>query len=68
MKKVLQNGAVALGSVTVASQASAADWSTLTTGLSFSGEETAIIAITGVLFSFYVVKKGATMLLGMLDR
>lgn len=68
MKNVAQKGALALGSVVVAGQASAADWSTLTTGLSFSGEETAIIAITGVLFSFYVVKKGATMLLGMLGR
>ena len=68
MKNAIRNGAVALGSVAVASQANAADWSGLTTGLSFSGEETAIIAITGVLFSFYVVRKGATMLLSMLGR
>lgn len=49
-----------------ATAANAADWSTMTTGLSFSGEETAIIAITGVLFTFYVVRKGANLLLSMI--
>ncbi len=49
-----------------ASAANAADWSSMTTGLSFAGEETAIIAITGVLFTFYVVRKGANLLLSMI--
>ncbi len=57
---------VACLSVFGASAANAADWSTMTTGLTFSGEETAIIAITGVLFTFYVVRKGANLLLSMI--
>jgi len=53
-------------SFVLANAANAADWTTMTTGLSFAGEETAIIAIVGVLFSFYVVRKGATLLLSMI--
>lgn len=49
-----------------ASAANAADWAAMTAGLDFSGEETAIIAIVGVLFSFYVVRKGANLLLSMI--
>lgn len=49
-----------------ASAANAADWSAMTTGLDFSGEESAVIAITGVLFGFYVVRKGATLLMSMI--
>lgn len=49
-----------------AAAANAADWTSMTTGLSFAGEETAIIAITGVLFGFYVVRKGANLLLSMI--
>lgn len=49
-----------------ASAANAADWSAMTTSLDFSGETTAVIAIVGVLFSFYVVRKGATLLLSMI--
>ncbi|PSF10575.1 hypothetical protein C7H09_06425 [Marinobacter fuscus] len=55
-------GASVLGSGAV----SAADWTSMTTGLSFAGEESAIIAITGVLFTFYVVRKGANLLLSMI--
>ena len=54
------------GSFVLATAANAADWSSMTTGLSFAGEETAIIAIVGVLFGFYVVRKGATLLLSMI--
>lgn len=50
----------------VAGAANAADWSAMTTALDFSGETTAIIAIVGVLFSFYVVRKGANLLLSMI--
>lgn len=57
---------VAVVSVAGASAANAADWAAMTAGLDFSGEETAIIAIVGVLFSFYVVRKGANLLLSMI--
>lgn len=49
-----------------AGSAAAADWTAMTTGLDFAGEETAIIAIVGVLFGFYVVRKGANLLLSMI--
>lgn len=49
-----------------ASAANAADWAAMTADLDFSGEETAIIAIVGVLFGFYVVRKGANLLLSMI--
>lgn len=49
-----------------ASSVNAADWTSMTTGLDFAGEETAIIAIVGVLFGFYVVRKGANLLLSMI--
>lgn len=73
MKKVL-NGirrnvnklAVVAAGAGASASASAADWSAMTTGLDFSGEETAVIAITGVLFGFYVVRKGATLLMSMI--
>jgi hypothetical protein len=65
--KFVRNAGVvgALGALASAPVA-AADWTTMTTGLSFDGEQTAIIAIVGVLFSFYVVRKGATLLLSMI--
>lgn len=53
-------------SIVGASAANAADWAAMTSELDFSGEETAIIAIVGVLFSFYVVRKGANLLLSMI--
>ncbi|MBD3657803.1 hypothetical protein [Marinobacter sp.] len=65
MNKVALVSAVA-ASVGAVGPVAAADWSTMTTGLSFAGEETAIIAIVGVLFGFYVVRKGATLLLSMI--
>ncbi|WP_100638138.1 hypothetical protein [Marinobacter salexigens] len=49
-----------------AGSANAADWAAMTAGLDFSGEETAIIAIVGVLFGFYVVRRGANLLLSMI--
>lgn len=49
-----------------ASVANAADWSTVTGGLDFSGEITGVIAVVGVLAGFYVVRKGARLLLSMI--
>jgi hypothetical protein len=66
MKKLFLRSGAAIVTLGAAAQASAADWSTMTTGLDFSGEETAVIAITGVLFGFYVVRKGATLLMSMI--
>lgn len=59
-------GVVGAASAVASAPVAAADWTSMTTGLSFAGEETAIIAIVGVLFSFYVVRKGATLLLSMI--
>lgn len=56
----------ALAFTLVAGPAAAADWTAMTTGLDFSGEETAIIAIVGSLFSFYLVRKGGRLLLSMI--
>lgn len=50
----------------VAGPAAAADWSTMTGGLDFSGEITGVIAVVGVLASFYVVRKGGRLLLSMI--
>ena len=66
MKKLFLRSGAAIVTLGAAAQSSAADWSTMTGGLDFSGEETAVIAITGVLFGFYVVRKGATLLLSMI--
>lgn len=44
----------------------AADWSTMTGGLDFSGEITGVIAVVGVLAGFYVVRKGGRLLLSMI--
>ena len=67
MKKRNIGAALAvLGASVVAGPVAAADWTTMTTGLDFSGEEAAVIAITGVLFGFYVVRKGATLLMSMI--
>lgn len=49
-----------------ASAANAADWTTVTGAIDFSGEITAVTAIVGVLAGFYVVRKGARLLLSML--
>jgi hypothetical protein len=49
-----------------ATAANAADWSTVTGGLDFSGEITGVIAVVGVLAGFYVVRKGARLLLSMI--
>lgn len=53
-------------SMLAASAANAADWSTVTGGLDFSGEITGVIAVVGVLAGFYVVRKGARLLLSMI--
>ena len=66
MNKYVGSGLLASVAALGAGPVAAADWTTMTTGLSFAGEETAIIAIVGVLFSFYVVRKGATLLLSMI--
>lgn len=50
----------------VAGPAAAADWSTMTGGLDFSGEITGVIAVVGVLAGFYVVRKGGRLLLSMI--
>jgi len=49
-----------------ASAANASDWSTVTGGLDFSGEIAGVIAVVGVLAGFYVVRKGARLLLSMI--
>lgn len=56
----------ALAFTLVAGPAAAADWSTMTGTVDFSGEETAIIAIVGSLFGFYLVRKGGRLLLSMI--
>ena len=56
----------ALAVTLVAGPAAAADWSTMTGTVDFSGEETAIIAIVGSLFGFYLVRKGGRLLLSMI--
>tara|TARA_R110000823_G_scaffold315677_1_gene449414 strand:- start:6381 stop:6653 length:273 start_codon:yes stop_codon:yes gene_type:complete len=53
-------------SMVMAAAANAADWSTVTGGLDFSGEITGVIAVVGVLAGFYVVRKGARLLLSMI--
>lgn len=53
-------------SVFGASAANAEDWSTVTGGLDFSGEIAGVIAVVGVLAGFYVVRKGARLLLSMI--
>lgn len=55
-----------LASMFGATAANAADWSTVTGGLDFSGEITGVIAVVGVLAGFYVVRKGARLLLSMI--
>ena len=49
-----------------ATAANAADWTTVTGAIDFSGEITAVTAIVGVLAGFYVVRKGARLLLSMI--
>lgn len=46
--------------------ASAADWSTMTGSLDFSGETTGVIAVVGTLAGFYIVRKGGRLLLSMI--
>ncbi|WP_139339130.1 hypothetical protein [Marinobacter lutaoensis] len=50
----------------VCGPAAAADWSTVTGALDFSGEITGVMAVVGVLAGFYVVRKGARLLLSMI--
>jgi len=50
----------------VAGAVNAEDWSTVTGGIDFSGEITGVMAIVGVLAGFFVVRKGARLLLSML--
>ncbi|MCG7200882.1 hypothetical protein MD273_14190 [Marinobacter pelagius] len=56
----------ALAFTLVAGPAAAADWTAMTGTVDFSGEETAIIAIVGSLFGFYLVRKGGRLLLSMI--
>ncbi|NVD34707.1 hypothetical protein [Marinobacter lutaoensis] len=56
----------ALAFAVVGGPVSAADWSTVTGGLDFSGEIAGVMAIVGVLAGFYVVRKGARLLLSMI--
>jgi|TARA_Y100001933_G_C19010749_1_gene568742 hypothetical protein len=49
-----------------ATSANAADWSTVTGGLDFSGEITAVLAVVGVLAGFFIVRKGGRLLLSMI--
>ena len=50
----------------VAGPAAAADWSTMTGSLDFSGETTGVIAVVGTLAGFYIVRKGGRLLLSMI--
>lgn len=65
MKKQLI-GLCAMAFVLVGGPAAAADWSGMTGGLDFSGEEAGIIAIVGVLAGFFIVRKGGRLLLSMI--
>lgn len=53
-------------SMFMAAAANAADWSTMTGGIDFSGETAGIIAIVGLLASLLVTRKGGRTLLGMI--
>jgi uncharacterized membrane protein len=66
IRKGFMRFSVAGMSMFMAAAANAADWSTVTGGLDFSGEITGVIAVVGVLAGFYVVRKGARLLLSMI--
>ena len=65
MKKQLITLAV-MAFTLVAGPAAAADWSTMTGGIDFSGEAAGIIAIVGLLATLLVTRKGGRTLLGMI--
>lgn len=57
---------MALAFAVVGGPAAAADWTTMTGGLDFSGEIAGVIAVVGTLAGFYVVRKGGRLLLSMI--
>jgi hypothetical protein len=64
--KSLAVGGFSVATVLASANASAYDWSTITSGVDFSGEIAGIAAIVGVIAGVLVVRKGARYLLGML--
>lgn len=64
MKKIALSTAVL--SAFAAPSAFAYDWTTITAGIDFSGEITAVAAVVGILAGVYVVRKGARIVLGMI--
>lgn len=73
MKKVSQikrrlaaKAGIAAASVAATSSAFAADWTAVTGAVDFSGEETAVMAIVGVLAGFFIVRKGGRLLLSLI--
>lgn len=59
---------VAIAVSALAVPASAADWSTVTGGIDYSGEITAILAIVGVIATVVVTMKGGQWLLSALKK
>lgn len=52
----------------MSANAAAADWSTVTAGVDFSGEITAVQAIIGIIATVIVVMTGGKFLLSALKR
>lgn len=66
MKAKLLALGTALGASVVALPVAAEDWTSVTGAIDFSGEIAGVVAVVGVLAGFYVVRKGARLLLSML--
>lgn len=63
--KILALG-TAVAAPFIALPAAAEDWTTVTGAIDFSGEIAGVVAVVGVLAGFFVVRKGARLLLSML--
>ena len=67
-KNLVKKIAAGSSALLLASQSQAADWSTITAAIDFSGEITAITAIVGILAGVAVVTLGGRKVLRMLGN
>ncbi len=65
-RRLAAKAGIAAAAMAGSAQTFAADWSTTTGGLDFSGEQTAVIAVVGTLAGVYIVRKGGRLLLSMI--